>query len=200
MRNGGNGMRANGDRAWASRVAAAVGLAMLMASVALNVYLASKVRRLEEPFLLPRALKVGALVPRIRAKTLDGREAEVGGTALGSPTVFYVFRPGCEWCLRNVPSLRRLLQERGSQYRFVGLSLSSLGVAEYLKTNRLPLATYVDLPSDFVSSFGIQGTPQTIVASKNGRVLQNWAGAYKGTTRAEVSNFFHVPLPRIPTD
>jgi hypothetical protein len=44
------------------------------------------------------------------------------------------------------------------------------------------------------SSYGLGATPETIVISKEGRVVKNWIGAYVGENLSGVNQFFGVHL------
>jgi hypothetical protein len=46
-----------------------------------------------------------------------------------------------------------------------------------------------------MEQYGLGSTPQTIIVSLDGKILQNWVGAYTGDRRAEVERFFGVSLP-----
>lgn len=61
--------------------------------------------------------------------------------------------------------------------------------------NGLKLPVYSGLPNETKEAYKISGTPQTIVVSPEGRVLQNWMGAYVGDKKSQVEAFFHVTLP-----
>jgi hypothetical protein len=46
-----------------------------------------------------------------------------------------------------------------------------------------------------LKAYKLRSTPQTIVVSPEGKVLQNWVGAYVGGQKSQVEAFFHVSLP-----
>jgi hypothetical protein len=51
-------------------------------------------------------------------------------------------------------------------------------------------------PTDDVKlKYRLGGTPQTIVISTDGKVLQNWVGAYADKQQMEVEKFFGLTLP-----
>src|SRR5712692_7588251 len=85
--------------------------------------------------------------------------------------------------------------QRGGRYRFIGVSLSQETLAEYVAKNDLKLPVYSGLSPETLKTYKLGSTPQTIVISPEGRVLQNWAGAYVGEQKAQVEAFFHVSLP-----
>jgi hypothetical protein len=68
-------------------------------------------------------------------------------------------------------------------------------VADYVAKNQLKIAVYSGLSADVRKTYTMGGTPQTIVVSPEGRVLQNWVGAYAGSQKSQVEAFFHTTLP-----
>jgi peroxiredoxin len=171
------------------------GVLLLVASVMLNVLLARKVQFLLHLDGSSALLKVGTSVPAITAKRVNGTIETIGYFSSDRPTVLYVFTPSCSWCERNLENIKALIEFKGAEYRFVGLSLSGKDISSYLVAKRLVLATYTDLPRDILETYKLHGTPQTIVISPQGRVIQNWAGAYVGDLKSDVEVFFHVSLP-----
>jgi hypothetical protein len=172
---------------------------LFVASVALNVVLARKVRslvRMQPVQVSP--LEIGASVPPITAKRVNGAIETIAYSKSDGCTVLYVFTPTCIWCERNLDNIKKLAQSKDAEYRFIGLSLSDRGLSSYLASNGLALPTYTNLTPDALEAYKLHGTPQTIVVSPEGRVIQNWMGAYVGKQKSEVEAFFHVSLPGIP--
>ena len=179
---------------------AAAGLLLLCSSVALNVVLAHRVRSFQQ-FQATRAadrlLKVGVTVPSIAAKRLGGEHEVISYESVDGPTVLYVFTPPCSWCARNLDNFKTLLDRDNGQYRFIGVSLSEQGLAEYVAKNELKIQVYWGLSPDTMKTYKLVATPQTIVISPEGKVLQDWAGAYVGDQKSQIEAFFHVTLPGI---
>lgn len=174
--------------------------AMLIASVALNVMLALKIRELTGAQDAVRAnseLKVGTAVPSITAKRLDGESETIGYAGGERPTVLYVFTPQCGWCTRNLDNLRTLIDQKGKDYRFIGISLSEEGLEKYVTDHQLPIPIYTDVPKEAGEAYKMGGTPQTVVISPQGKVIQNWVGAYAGDQKSQVEAYFGVTLPGI---
>jgi hypothetical protein len=94
-----------------------------------------------------------------------------------------------------VNNFKTLLDKGSSQYRFIGLSLSKEGLAMYVRTNDLKLPVYLDLSLETLETYKLGSTPQTIVISPEGKVLQNWMGAHAGDQKAQIEALFHVNLP-----
>lgn len=63
--------------------------------------------------------------------------------------------------------------------------------------NELKLTVYPGLSPERVKAYKLGSTPQTIVISPEGKVLQDWAGACVGEQKSQVEAFFHVTLPGI---
>jgi len=172
----------------------------LLASVLLNVVLARKVqsfRQFQSTKASDRLLKVGTTVPPIAARRLDGQPGVISYQGAEQSTVLYIFTPPCSWCARNVDNLKTLLDRERGQYRFIGLSLSDQALAEYVSKNDLKLPVYVGLSPETLKAYKLGSTPQTIVISPEGKVLEDWAGAYVGDQKSQVEAFFHVSLPGI---
>jgi peroxiredoxin len=173
---------------------------MLVISVALNVMLALKIRRLngdQSAAKVERELKVGMTVPAIPANRVDGAKETISYVGTDRPTVLYIFTPECKWCLRNLDNLRTLIDQKGKEYRFIGISLSEEGLEQYLSVHKLALPVYVDVPKETGEVYKMGGTPQTVVVSPQGQVMQNWVGAYVGDQKSQVEKFFKVTLPGI---
>ena len=164
----------------------------------LNVLLAHKVRSLthaRSAIITEHQLKIGTIVQPIKAKRLGGAQEVISYQGTKQPTVLYVFTPPCTWCARNMDNLKTLLDKEKGQYRFIGLSLSEKTLPEYIAKNDLELPIYSALSPETLMTYKLGSTPQTIVISPEGKVLQDWAGAYTGDQKSQVEAFFHVTLP-----
>ncbi len=170
--------------------------AMLVASVIINVGLAHKLRQFN--WLRKgsdHVLKAGSGLAPFKAFDLNGQTHTVAYDQASKPTVLYVFTPTCSWCFRNMDNFKELVARTGTDYRFVGLSLSKEGLPEYIATHGLTIPIYTGLSTETKKNYKLGGTPQTIVVSPEGKVLQDWVGAYSGDQRSQVEAFFHVSLP-----
>jgi len=186
-----------------SRMAFIAIFVALLASVTLNVLLAHRVRSLtyaRSARMAEYQLKVGTTMPPIAAKGLDGQLEVISYQSTNQPTVFYVFTPPCSWCARNMDNFKTLVEKRSGEYRFIGLSLSEEGLAQYVSKNGLGVPVYSGLSPEALKTYKLGSTPQTIVISQEGKVLQDWAGAYVGDQKSQIETFFHVSLPGIKTE
>ncbi len=174
------------------------GAFLLLASVSLNVVLARRIwsfTHFQSIKASERLLKIGTSVPPIAAKRLNGQQDVISYQGTTQPTVLYIFTPPCVWCARNIDSLKTLLSKEGARYRFIGISLSEKDLREYVAKNDLRLPVYSSLSPEMVKTYKLGSTPQTIVISPEGNVLQDWLGAYMGDQKSQVEAFFHVTLP-----
>jgi hypothetical protein len=168
------------------------------ASASLNVvlgYRLGRLTRVQSTRSADRLLRVGAIVPPIAVKRLGGEQEVISYADVGHPTVLYIFTPPCPWCARNLDNLKTLVDKKSSEYRIIGLSMTDQGLADYVLKNQLKLPVYSGLPTQAKDAYNLSRTPQTIVVSPEGRVLQNWTGAYAGDQKSQVEAFFHVTLP-----
>jgi peroxiredoxin len=174
---------------------------VLAVSLATNVYFFYQINKLTAALSskAPPAthLEVGTIVPPITAKNLDGQNETISYLQSGRPTVLYVFTPKCSWCTRNLPNLKALMDKKREEYRFVAVSLSDEGVKEYVSENGLDIPVYTGLSEDIKKTYKMRGTPQTIVVTEEGKVIQSWMGAYMERLQPQVEGFFGVALPGI---
>jgi peroxiredoxin len=142
-------------------------------------------------------LEVGTAVPSFTAKRLDGGSETIIYAGSVRPTVLYIFTPQCEWCTRNLDNLKTLIDQKGEDYRFVGVSLSGEGLEKYVVDHQLPFPVYTDIPKETGEVYKMGGTPRTVVISPQGWVIQNWVGAYAGDRKTQIEAYFNVSLPGI---
>lgn len=171
--------------------------AMLLGSVAINVALAHRLREFNHLLgkTSEQALKPGTLVAPFEAFDLQGRTQTVVYSNIAKPTVVYIFTPPCSWCARNMNNFKELVARREGEYRFIGLSLSKEGLSEYVAKSDLRIPIYSGPSKEMQRKYKLGGTPQTIVVSPEGRILQDWVGAYTGGQKSQVEAFFRVSLP-----
>lgn len=175
-------------------------LVLLAASLSLNVYLGWSVKRLKGVAAVrpPETvvLTPGVTVGPVSAVSLSGKRQEtIGYAETDKPTVFYVFSPSCVWCERNTQNINLVADQTRDSFRFIGLSLSDDGLQEYVTSHRFNFPVYTGVAPESAQMLGLGSTPQTIVISPDGRVQQNWVGAYASMTQPQVEGFFNVRLP-----
>jgi hypothetical protein len=175
-------------------------LGLLVASLALNVYLGWSLKRLPSTAPAPpEAIRIspGTTVRPVQATSLNGQQETISYADAGKPTVFYVFSPSCIWCERNTENINAIARQKGEAFRFIGLSLADDGLPGYVKSHQFSFPVYKNLPPESMQTLGLGPTPQTIVISPGGQVLKNWVGAYVPTVQPQVEEFFNVRLPGV---
>jgi peroxiredoxin len=170
---------------------------ILAASVTLNVLLAYRLSQFNRRFDAVRVepLKSGTTVPPPRVQDLQGESRALNYAEVSAPTVLYILTPSCSWCARNMDNFKQLVTQRGTEYRFIAVSLSKEDLPEYITSHKLTIPVYVTPSIEMQKAYRLGGTPQTIVVSREGRVVKDWEGAYVGEQKTEVEAFFHVSLP-----
>jgi len=176
---------------------------LLIVSVVLNVLLARRINQLtavQNAVMVEHQLKVGTQVPVIQANDHNGQRHTIAFNQEDKPTVLYVFTPPCKWCERNMDNIKELVTRKGDEFRFIGVSLSKEGLPEYLAKNGLTMPVYIDLSEETRKAYKMGGTPQTIVVSHDGVVLQSWMGAYAGEQQKQVEEYFGLKLPGVKAE
>ena len=177
----------------------AVTLGAIVLSVAVNVGLTAKARRLENAIDRLKGenrLNVGQQVPALEGIDLDGKHVSItfdGSTP--QPTLFYVLSPSCGWCYRNTENYKTIVKKLASTHRIVVVSLTSEGLADYARSESYA-GTVISGVSDAArKAYHFSGTPQTIEVDNTGKVVHAWTGAYEGSIGAEVTKAYQVALP-----
>jgi peroxiredoxin len=177
-----------------SRSDVTVLLILLVGSLGFNIFLGHDNIRLRGGNELP-ALTAGQPVPALQVKTVQGIAETIDYTDTAKPTVLYVFLTTCPWCMKNLENIRTLSAQKGDAFRFVGISLDTDGLDAYITDNKLNFPVYTDPDKQATTAYGLGAVPQTIVISPDGKVLQEWRGAYDRNLRKEVEDFFQLQLP-----
>ncbi|MGH9839607.1 MAG: TlpA family protein disulfide reductase [Blastocatellia bacterium] len=174
---------------------------LLAASLSLNVVLGWKVTRHNHSFEAENQLVEGMPVPPITVSSVsDDRQVAISYGNTDKPTVLYILTPSCQWCTRNLKNINTLANLRGDSYHFVAVSLTDVGLKEYLDANKLGFPVYRNIPPEKARQLGLGSTPQTIIVSPKGRVLKNWVGAYGEALQPEVEKYFNVSLPGLTSN
>jgi thioredoxin-related protein len=175
---------------------------LLVISISINVLLAQKVKDLKNRIVFiktEQSLTIGSVVPSIQAKDISGRAVSITYSGNGKPTILYIFKPECSWCTRNLQNVKALAKEVDKDFNFVGLSLVSDKLRDYIALHKVGFPVYTELPSDVIAAYKFGGTPQTIVVSPEGKILKNWAGAYSGSVQEEIEQYFSIKMPGLIT-
>ena len=100
------------------------------------------------------------------------------------------------WCSRNLDNVKKLFSEAKAKYQFIGVSLSSESLKEYILQSGLEFPVYSDLAGQSATVYK-GGTPRTLVVSADGFILKSWVGAYAGDLQREIEEYFNTRLPGI---
>lgn len=165
----------------------------LSISLGLNVYFAWKIRKTSIR-TFPE-IKVNDKLPSpLLLLDADGKSVRLGFDD-PRPTVLYVLSPLCSWCKRNEANIKKISELAGSRFRFVGLSLVSTNLKEYVAEGRAPFPVYRVQSQDQAVRMGLGSTPTTIVITPGARVEKVWTGAYMSENVKQIEEFFGVKLP-----
>jgi hypothetical protein len=176
--------------------------ALLAASLVVNVLLGEKVRELHKQVAAsqkPWLMDVGFKVPSFDVLDATGAAVKIEYGSDVRPTLLYTFHPDCGWCNRNWANVQALHEQAGDDYRILVVSRTSEAPKNYAEANRVALPIYHGTSEEFASTFGLRGTPQTIIVSSKGRVLKNWVGAYSDGLQEEIERDLGVRLPGVST-
>jgi peroxiredoxin len=134
----------------------------------------------------------GKRLDDVRARDMNGQDATIPLRSNSrKPKIIYFFSPSRVWCQRNALHLNELVAHVESKYDFIGISLSSQGLPQFIGENHLGFPVYGDLSSQALAASAFTGTtPETIVVSTDGTVLASWTGAYEGITKSDIEHFF----------
>lgn len=180
-----------------------IGVAMtvlLLCSAGVNALLLARVSSLKSRLEWETRVAIGAPAPPLEAHTLEGSPTRIEFRGVALPTVLYVLSPQCIWCTRNLDNIKAVEEVSRGKYRFIGLSLSDKLLDSYIARNSLPFPILKNPNERSVSDLRLRGTPITLVISNEGKVLRNWDGAFSGTQKSEVEEFFGIGLPGLKTE
>ena len=173
---------------------------LLLVSVGFNYFLAHKnrqFRRVIAHIKEEARLREGDMVPYFEGRDIDGRPVVVRYLR---PTLVYVLKPSCPWCNRNVANINALAGFAKSKYEVVGISLSPDGLREHVSASQYQFPIVAEIPATTAVELKLGGTPQTIVISRESKVIRSWIGAYSGATAVAIQDFFGFTLPGLIRD
>jgi cytochrome c biogenesis protein CcmG/thiol:disulfide interchange protein DsbE len=139
-------------------------------------------------------------VPDIEGKSPDGIPFTLEFAKMGRPTILYLFSPSCHWCSRNFDNMMALYQTTKSQYAFVGVSLSSNGVKDYVRSHTIDYPVVMDISTSLRQTYKFSATPTTVIVSTDNTVMKQWSGAYDGAMHKEIESYFKTKLPGLAAE
>jgi peroxiredoxin len=186
----------------AYKIITLISVLLLAVSTVLNVFLSQKIRNLTNIIDESNAegrLDEGETAAILEAKDLTGKPITLSYSDVNIPTVLYTFTPQCHWCFENLENIKFLAKQSQGKFRLIGLSLNKDELESYLQKNGIDFPIYTDIPANIQADYKFGGTPQTIVISRDGKVIKNWVGIYTDEVGSEVENYFSIKLPASKT-
>lgn len=166
---------------------------VLLVSLVLNVVQAERMRSLSGD--APTGLARGTMVPPLRLTSHTGTTADLFDAASHTPTIVYYFAGACRWCERNWDNAVALERATRGRYRFIAVAAKGEDVTPVASGHALEFDLYPSIDGAQRRALGLTGTPQVVVLSPEGRVLDGWVGAFSGRTLQNVEGYFGVKLP-----
>jgi len=185
----------SGTGRWAGRL-------LLVISLCVNVIQGIHILRVEDELTHPpqSGLDAGTLMPPFSATDISGQHKRVEFESNALPTLLYVFSPTCSWCERNSPWVLSLQSQSAGKFRMLGLSLSSNGLREFVRSHAITFPVYSDIPQGTISAYRLGPTPETILVSSSGRLARVWMGAYGESSRASIEQALAIRFPLAKQD
>lgn len=167
------------------------------ASLTINALQGRRIKQLQdlaESTSTSGELRPGTLLPKLNLRDSTGRDFVVDFGSARIPTVLYVLRPSCVWCERNAGSLSTLASQAGGRYRFLGISLSSDGLPQFVQSRKITFPVYTVVDDASIAGYRLGVTPETFVVSPESRLIKVWLGAYSSAVGPSVESFFSIKL------
>jgi hypothetical protein len=167
----------------------------LSASLSLNVYLGWRVRGLAPRGTTASGIQAGSRLPEsLPVLTVDGRHVSLDFND-SRTTVLYILSPSCGWCRKNEANIKTVSAAAASRFRFVGLSLVSTNLKEYVAEGHAPFPVFALQSPEQAAKLGFGSTPTTLIVGPGNRVEKVWLGAYMRGNEKPIEQFFGVRLP-----
>lgn len=129
--------------------------------------------------------------PNYTAVTLDGNQVSLSDLH-GSVVMINVWATWCEPCREEMPALQEL-QNRFSESEFsvIGVSIDDKGssqmIQNFLESQNISYTIWHDPEDKFQFAFRTIGVPETILISKDGKILHQWRGAFDPMADSTIS-------------
>jgi thiol-disulfide isomerase/thioredoxin len=124
------------------------------------------------PMPEPPAVKIGDPAPAVKLNDLDGKQVDLAEHR-GTRTLVLFWNPGCGFCKRMLPDLKKWEEKppKGAPK----LVLVSSGSAEENKAQELRSLILLDQNFSVGSAFGADGTPSGILIDAQGKIASELA-------------------------
>jgi hypothetical protein len=162
---------------------------LLGLSVATNIGLALRLRQVAPAQSPVAGPAIGQKLASLEATDRHGNPISVRFSDSQLPTLVYVVRPGCGWCKRNMANMRSVIAQSDGRFRVVLVSTGTDMTGEYGDEPPVLIAT-----PETLQTYRLGATPDTLLVAPDGRVLENWMGAY-ASQQEEIERRLGVHLP-----
>lgn len=157
----------------------------------------------EVVILSDRTTKMEASLSRLIAKSLAvGDTLSLGNVRslvtsapidLGSRSVIYLFTTSCPYCEKNIQQWRKTADYalgKGLKVGAICLNTSNDGrdgIIRYVRENQIDYPVYdVSDANEFRETNNVQGVPQTMIRSADGKIEKVWRGVLADNAMAEI--------------
>jgi len=158
------------------------GIGVLIISMMMNVVMLRRNRTLGEWVEAYRSRLVipkGVRLPTIQGRDLAGKPIAIDFEKQDHPTILFVFSPSCNVCTANWPKWDLILQSRpNTNWRAIFVNMGSPTTSEYRQLHALNHYSVVEsLATESILAYRLFQTPETILLSREGKVIFSWEGA-----------------------
>ena len=167
-------------------------LVVLLIAIATNVALALTLKGRIDALNPSTPKQVGQVITEIVGTDESGSVRNIALTG-DRQTLVYFSRRGCTWCERNQANVDALGLQASVRYRIVELS----PVGERPEGPRPFGVARFGVADDVIARFGAHGTPYTFLLSREGRIINAWAGAFGPRLLPTINKTLDVELPGI---
>lgn len=150
-------------------------------------------------------LEAGDPVPVLKGRGADGKAVEYDFAKQQRATVVYVISPFSPFVVKNEERFASLMKQVGQKYNWLILSPNEQRFEEYVGKIRPTLAiksavAMTGIAPDIKKAMLLGAYPQTLVISRQSKVLQNFMGPYTNESISAqpdaLEKFFGVKLAR----
>ncbi len=119
--------------------------------------------------------------PSFTAKGNDGKSHDLAALTSDGPVLFYFIKDLCPVNEPIVKYMSRLAKAYDGKAKVVGVFGSdSSALAKFQERHAVPFLVLFDAEKSIIKSFKIGKSPESVLVSKDGRVLHHWKGVSAG--------------------
>jgi len=142
----------------------------------------------------------GDIVTSFQALDESGLPVTVDFGGQQKPTLLYVIKPECEWCVRNEANFAALVRAMSQKWNIVVLSTDGIGALQFFSSARSgwgdrPVKTVHSIDSATKQRLRLFATPQTLLILPDGKVEAAWHGAYDSARASAIEAIIQSSLP-----